>query len=146
MFCQLHNLLFFVTSHAYGLISYFGGAFLGREQDLGVFRDSGIKVKFESMLQRNNMGLNDFTNIGDKIFVDRPPCFYAMIRNPENDEDELLNKIDSCLRTQIENVIGKVTENWKSITYANRLKIQLAPVAQDITVAVILTNALSLWQ
>lgn len=46
----------------------------------------------------------------------------------------------------MEHVIGKVTENWKYITYANHLKIQLIPVARDVTVAVILTNALSLLQ
>lgn len=135
-----------VTSHAYGLISSFSGAFLGREQDLGAFRDSGIKTRIENMLLSNNMNLNEFSWIGDKIFKDRLPCFHAMLRVYEDEEDEIYDQIDSIARTEMEHVIGKVTENWKYITYSNHLQIQLKPVARDITVAVILTNALSLLQ
>lgn len=76
-----------VTSHAYGLISSFSGAFLGREQDLGAFRDSGIKTRIENMLLSNNMNLNEFSWIGDKIFKDRLSCFYAMLRVYEDEED-----------------------------------------------------------
>lgn len=88
-----------VTSNAYGLITSFFGAFLGREQDLGAFRDSGIKTRFENMLARNNMNLNDFSWIGDKIFVTRLPCFNAMLRNFEDEDDEIFDHIDSIART-----------------------------------------------
>jgi hypothetical protein len=82
--------------------------------------------------------------MGDKIFLQRPPCFQALLRDPAPGAEEDFEKIESKCRTSVEWVNGKITENWKYITYPHQLKVQLAAVGQHIVVAAILTNALTL--
>jgi hypothetical protein len=83
--------------------------------------------------------------IGDKIFVDRLPCFLALRSRPTAAE-VAYERIESKLRTAVENVHSKVVENWKGLRMKSNMKIGLGHVSIDVHVAFILTNALTLLQ
>jgi hypothetical protein len=87
--------------------------------------------------------VNEFAKMGDKIFVNRPPSFLSLKTDPLPELQEF-ERIESICRTCVEWVNGKITENWKSLTYSNQQKVQLSVVGQHIIVAAILTNALTL--
>ena len=113
----MHNLLFILSVSSHGLIVFFDGPHLGRGTDRTAFRNSEMKTRFEAGLIANNMNLDDFGQLGDKIFVNRPPCFRALLLNTPNEAVRVLDRIDSKCRTSVEWANGKATENWKSITY-----------------------------
>ena len=139
---QVHNLCWMMTSNAYGLITFFHGPHLGHGNDLIAFRDSNIYNLFRNSLVNAGLNMNTFALLGDKIFIDRYPNFLSLPRG----EWDALTRTDSRCRTSAEWSNDKITENWKRITYQNQLKIFLAPVAQEITVAAILTNCLTIEQ
>ena len=136
--------MYILSVNAFGLITYFNGPHLGSQQDLGAFRDSNIRPAFEQTFKRFNIPLHEFAKIGDKIFVPRRPCFLALLKNPVPVDQEEFERIESTCRTCVEWVNGKITENWKYITYKSQLKVQLSDVAVHIVVAAILTNAFTL--
>jgi hypothetical protein len=123
------------VSSAFGLICFFDGPHLGRGTDRSAFRDSDIGLLFPEALESAGLNPAEYSMLGDKIFVNRPPNFLSL---PLQWDD--FDHIDSNCRTQIEWVNGKIAQNWKGITYHMRMKVQFSPVAQDITIAALLTN------
>jgi hypothetical protein len=140
----VHNLLFIQSSNAFGLITYMNGPHMGRNQDLGAFRDSNMLRAFEDSCLRMNIPLGDYQKLGDKIFVQRPPSFLALVRHPAAGAEAEFECIESKCRTSVEWSNGKLKENWKFLQFKNRLSIQMSAVGQYCMVAGILTNALTL--
>jgi hypothetical protein len=129
----------------YGLISFFDGPHIGRFNDLDAFRVSQIKQKYEETLRDFNMPLEEFQLIGDRIFHTRLPTMLALLQQPPQAVVEL-EKTEVKIRSSAEWMNGKVCENWKSLQFANHLRVEVAPVAIEIIVAAFLTNCLSLLQ
>lgn len=136
-------MLFLISVTAYGLISFFDGPHLGRGSDLSAFRDSNIKQRYEDSLRHHNMLPRDYQQLEDKIVHHKPPSFLALLIAYEEDVRDF-EKLDSRLRTNVEWVNNKITENWKSITYSKRMKILVGSIAIDVIVAAVLTNALTI--
>jgi hypothetical protein len=132
--------------NAFGLFTMFDGPYLGRGTDRTVFRDSDINNRFQQCLRNAGMNVREYKNLGDKIYVDRQPCFLALIRSPLPGAEELFESIESVCRTSAEWSNGKLCENWKSITFQNHLPLQLSAVGRDVVVAALLTNCLTLVQ
>lgn len=145
-YTKTHNFLFLYVVSAYGLIMFSSGPHAGHGTDRSAFRDSNILNAYENCLREANLDPADFQLLGDKIFVNRPPAFLAMAVNPEPGEEEMFQDIDSICRTSVEWVNGKVTENWKYLTYPYKLKLNLHDIGKDMVVGSILTNALTFFQ
>jgi hypothetical protein len=77
-----------------------------------------------------------------KYFVNRLPCFRALPRGNWTPFEH----IDSKGRTSVEWINGKITQDWKYITFQYQQRVFLGNVAQSITVAALLTNALTIEQ
>lgn len=141
---QTHNFFFLLCQSAYGLFTHSSGPHLGRGTDRTAFRESNIYHYYHECLQNEGMNPAEFAMLGDKIFVNRPPAFISLLRAPLPGDEEDFQQVDSVCRTAIEWGNGKVTENWKYLTYPYKLKVNLSAVGQDMVVGLILTNALSL--
>lgn len=131
---------------AFGLILFFDGPHLGKGTDRNAFRDSNIYTIFEEAYERFGIDADGdtFAFLGDKIFVNRPPLFLSLpFAFGEYDRIEY-DRIDSKCRTASEWVNGKIAENWKAITYPNKMQLQLSTVRVDIIVAALLTNCLTI--
>lgn len=136
----MHNLNWIGACNHFGLIVFFQGPHLGRGNDLTAFRDSEIVHQFETSLIQAQLPLVEFNLLGDRIFYNRPPCFVALPRGVFDEE----TATDSKCRTAIEWCFRMITENWKRITYPNIMRIFQGVVAQEITVAALLSNCLTL--
>lgn len=100
-----------------------------------------MKDYYEGCLHEYDLDPADYTILGDKLFVNRPPSFQALLRNPQPGDEADHQLVDSVCRTSVEWTNGKVTENWKYITYKNKLRLNVHAIGRDMTVAAILTNA-----
>lgn len=143
---KTHNFNFLYAVTAYGLILYSSGPHMGRGTDRTAFRDSGFRAYYENTLRQAQLDPADFQLLGDKIFVNIPPAFLAMAANPAQGDPAYFQDIDSVCRTAVEWVNGKVTENFKYLTYPYKLKLKVHAVGKDMVVGSILTNALTLFQ
>ena len=94
------------------------GPFTGPNNHLGAFRDSAMREMFESSCRRCNIPRGHYQKLGDKIFPQRPPCFLALKRRPQPGE-----KIESKVRTLVEWPNGKLKENWKMLSFKQRLSV-----------------------
>jgi hypothetical protein len=144
-YTKTHNFLYLTATNAFGLVTFLDGPHLGRGTDRTAFRDSNIRARYEAGLEAAGANPADLCAIGDKIFVDRVPCFLALRMNPTAQE-LAYERIESKLRTSVENVHSKVVENWKGLRMKSNMKIGLGHVSVDVHVAFILTNALTLLQ
>jgi hypothetical protein len=140
----VHNLLFIQSVNAFGLYTFMRGPYTGHNNDLGAFRDSGMRKMFESSCRRCNIPVGKYKKLGDKIFTQRPPCFLALKRKPQAGAEAAFEKAESKCRTLVEWPNGKLKENWKMLTFKHRLSVQLSAVGQYVMVGAILTNALTL--
>ena len=128
----------------FGLITYFDGPHLGRGTDKTAFRDSNILIKFRLAVQEQGLDPDHYSNFGDRIFVNRPPSFLSLPLVRPHGPPRAFEGIESVCRTSVEWAIGKVVENWKSLTFERQSIVGLTPIARNTIVAVILTNALTI--
>ena len=130
--------------NAFGLITFFDGPHLGRGTDRTAFRDSNILVRFRTAVQNEGLDNDQYSNFGDRIFVNRPPSFLALPIVRLHGPPGVFEGIESICRTSVEWAIGKVVENWKSLTFERQSVVGLTPIAPKTIVAVILTNTLTI--
>lgn len=111
---------------------FFDGPHLGRGTDRSAFQDSNIRTKFENALLDAQKELASYSLLGDKIFRPAPPCFKSLATDPATVEQQRERVVDVKGRGSVEWTFGLITENWKFITYAHHLKIELSAVSRDI--------------
>lgn len=122
------------------------GPFLGKDTDRTAFRDSNIREIFETTLHQHGININDFSLLGDSIFVPRLPCFCSLAMEPDNLLRQREKRIDTKCRGSVEWELGKLCENWKSLSFYHQQQIQAHAVGRDVFVCALLTNLLTLLQ
>lgn len=122
---------------------FFDGPHIGRHQDLNAFADCEIKYRYETILGNHGLNPAEHQILGDALFPNRPPSILSLTPSPPQDIFEV-EALDRLTRGCAEWCNSKITENWKGITLPGRMKLELFPVAQEIVVAALLTNCLTI--
>lgn len=106
---------------------------------------SEILERVEEALEAAGMNPDEYDILGDKIYPNRR-CLKAMYTDPMTPQAAIDNTQDGDGRASGEHFNASVATLWNAITFARHQRVQVSQVAKAYIVAVLLTNAYSLFE
>jgi nuclease HARBI1 len=142
---RVFNLLYQLVTTPTGLAMDLAGPYLGKGMDLNALADSEILQRFRAALIAAGLDPNAYDISGDKIYPN-VPNLVALYTSPMSDAAAAENVQDAQARVASEHMNCKIGQQWNSLKFTEKQRVQVSQVAKLFIVAVILTNAHTLLE
>jgi len=134
-----HGYAFQSVTDANGLILDLSGPYVGRYNDLMMFRESRIEERLINAITQTNLADKYIDILADKIYAItervRPLHKGAMTV-----EEQVDNAVMSKIRVPEEWIFGKIEENWKGLFHKRKVKVAESPHGKYYLMCALFTN------